>query len=403
MPGRKKVLGVSEVQALLDEETTLLSYLILDDQTLAFLLTHDDFYVVELEVSREELTNRISYFRKVIEGRQEKAGQQAGQELYQLLIAPIEQAKAKAEAKREVSSHLIIVPHGVLHYLPFAALQNSETGRYLMQDYSLVILPSASALQFVAGDRRPSAAEIEQGSDSASSPPRLPASPLIVGNPATGDYDAVASLATERAGLAPLPFAEQEAKAIAALYEVEPLIGEAATEGTVREQVPSANIVHLAAHGFYNPYAPLSSLIALAPDLPTSDPQSPISNLQSHDGWLTVGEVYGLDLHQTDLVVLSACETQVGQEGLETGLGVTAGDEVVGLTRAFFFAGTPTVVASLWKIDDEATGRLMERFYIHLKDGLGKAEALRQAQLETKAQQPDPYSWSAFVLSGNGE
>jgi CHAT domain-containing protein len=204
---------------------------------------------------------------------------------------------------------------------------------------------------------------------------------LVVGNPATGEFDATASLAMEREGLGPLPFAEQEARTIAALYDVEPLIGEAATEGAVREGVAGANILHLAAHGHYNPVAPFSSLIALAPD-------------GAHDGWLTVGEVYGLDLAQSDLLVLSACQTQLGE--------LSAGDELVGLTRAFFFAGAPTVIASLWNVNDQATALLMERLYTHLREGLGKAEALRQAQLEVMEAHPDPYYWAGFVLSGDG-
>jgi CHAT domain-containing protein len=223
---------------------------------------------------------------------------------------------------------LIIIPHGPLHYLPFAALQNPETQQHLVQTYALTTLPNASTLLF-----------IQQNAE------RELTTPLIVGNPATGDFDAVASLTTERAGLSPLPFAEKEAQAIAALYGVEPLIGPAATEGVVRTQVAGVDIFHLAAHGFYNPTAPLSSLIALAPD--PANPKSTIHNPQSADGWLTVGEVYGLNLKQTGLVVLSACQTQLGE--------LSAGDELVGLTRAFFFAGTPTVVASLWNVDDAAT------------------------------------------------
>ena len=108
------------------------------------------------------------------------------------------------------------------------------------------------------------------------------------------------------------------------------------------------------------------------------------------------GEVYGLDLSQTELVILSACQTQIGE--------LSAGDEVVGLTRAFFFAGTPAVIASLWNVDDQATGRLMERFYTHLQAGQSQAAALRQAQLELlqAEEYADPFYWSAFVLSGNG-
>ena len=77
------------------------------------------------------------------------------------------------------------------------------------------------------------------------------------------------------------------------------------------------------------------------------------------------------------------------------------GDEVVGLTRAFFFAGTPTVIASLWNVDDEATAILMKSFYLHLQEGMGKAEALRQAQVEVREEHPSPFYWAAFVLSGD--
>jgi CHAT domain-containing protein len=148
----------------------------------------------------------------------------------------------------------------------------------------------------------------------------------------------------------------------------------------VKQQAPGTKTLHLAAHGIFNPDSPLDSLIALAPD-------------NENDGWLTVGEVYGLDLHNASLVVLSACDTQMGQ--------LTAGDEFVGLTRALFFAGAPTVVASLWSVDDEATSLLMEHFYAYLRDGMGKGEALRQAQADIREQYPNPYYWAAFVLNGD--
>jgi len=92
-------------------------------------------------------------------------------------------------------------------------------------------------------------------------------------------------------------------------------------------------------------------------------------------------------------VVLSACQTNLGD--------LSEGDELLGLTRAFFFAGTPTVVASLWNVEDESTALLMERFYTHLRGGMGKAEALRQTQLEVREQYPNPYYWAGFVLTGD--
>ena len=111
------------------------------------------------------------------------------------------------------------------------------------------------------------------------------------------------------------------------------------------------------------------------------------------DGSLTVHEVYGLDLSQTDLVVLSACQTQLGAH--------SAGDDIVGLNRAFLYAGAPTVMASLWSVDDQSTGQLMEAFYTNLKQGLGKAEALRAAQADVRRTYPNPYYWAAFVLTGD--
>jgi CHAT domain-containing protein len=112
-----------------------------------------------------------------------------------------------------------------------------------------------------------------------------------------------------------------------------------------------------------------------------------------NDGNLEVHEIYGLDLARADLVVLSACQTQLGAQ--------SAGDDVVGLNRAFIYAGAPTVVASLWTVDDEATGSFMTAFYKHLRQGQGKAAALRQAQLETRERYPHPYYWAAFVLTGD--
>jgi len=122
----------------------------------------------------------------------------------------------------------------------------------------------------------------------------------VLGSPLTGDPD-----------LSPLIFAEREAQAIANLYHDQPLLGEAATESAVWEQASQASILHLAAHGDYNPHNPLYSAIGLAPDV-------------ANDGRLEVHEVYSLDLANADLVVLSACQTQLGE--------LSAGDELVGLT-----------------------------------------------------------------------
>ena len=177
-----------------------------------------------------------------------------------------------------------------------------------------------------------------------------------------------------------LRYANQEALTIAKLYNTQPLVGSAAMESALIARASNFNILHLAAHGELNQDSPLFSRIILAPGGDT-------------DGSLEVHEVYGLDLAKADLVVLSACQTQLGKQ--------SRGDDIIGLTRAFFYAGTPTVIASLWKVDDQATMDLMTSFYTHLRQGMSKAGALQAAQAETREKYPHPKYWAAFVLTGD--
>ncbi len=344
IPGRSKnIVDVPAVQAILAQQTTLVSFFVLADKTLVFLITPSDFQTIALDVGRDQLSKEIQNFRSF--NTLDEAYPESVVKLHHWLIEPWQE--------KLTTPHLAIIPHSVLHYLPFAALTDGE--RYLIDDYTLTILPNAGALPFIQ--------------DKAGRPLDKP---LIVGSPTVE-------------GLPLLLSAKQEAKAIAALYNTEPLLGEAGTEQAVREQVAGAGILHLAAHGVFNAGRPLYSTLYLAPSSDSSNPQ--------HDGRLEVHEIYGLALNKAALVVLSACETQIGD--------LSAGDEVVGLTRAFIFAGTPSVIASLWPVDDNSSTLLMERFYTHLQAGQGKAEALRQAQIETREEYPNPYYWSGFVLSGD--
>ena len=349
VPGRSSVLDLPGVQALLDEQTTLLSYFVLKDQTVVFIITHDSFHTVALDVSREDLTQEIQAFRQF--PNLAVAHPESVVNLHDWLIEPLREYLT--------TPHLAIVPHSVLHYLPFAALTDGQ--RYLLDNYVTIYLPSASVLPFIRDNVGGAGG-----------------TPLILGDPATGDPT-----------LDPLHYAERESRVVGDLHSTQPLIGEAATESALLQRASRASILHLAAHGVYNSYNPLYSAIALAPD-------------EKNDGLLEVHEVYRLDLQNCELVVLSACKTQLGELGAEgETVGVNPGDEVVGLTRAFFFGGTPTVVASLWSVDDRPTGLLMERLYTHLQDGVGKAQALRQAQLDVREEYPNPHYWAAFVLSGD--
>ena len=339
------VASLEEIQNGLDTETTLVEYFVIDDRTLAFIITCKTFETVALDPDLEALTQTIEALRNLdLDPYSDHYHLESLKQLYQWLIAPLHSNLA--------TTKLTIVPHSVLHYLPFAALSDGD--RYLIDDYTLTLLPSASTLRFLPKKRKPDATTI-----------------LALGDPKT-----------DEPGLRPLRFAKQEVNKIARLYKSAPLVETAATETALRSRAIEAGILHLSAHAKYNKHNPQFSTIYLAPD-------------DRYDGRLEVHDIYSLDLTaNTNLVVLSACQTQVGK--------LSKGDEVVALNRAFLYAGTPSVMATLWMVDDRATGMLMEQFYTHLRSGASKAEALRQAQREVRQEYPHPYFWAAFTLTGDG-
>jgi CHAT domain-containing protein/Tfp pilus assembly protein PilF len=331
-------ISITETQKLLDENTTLLSYFVAGDTTLAFIVKRDSLEVVELPVSEQEIIKANSDFRSRKDFEDPAASGLAN--LYTRLVAPLR--------SRLTTSLIGIIPHRELNYVPFAALYDGQ--HYLSDDYLLFSLPSASVLSYVKGR-----AKIET--------PKL----LV--------------LAYARPeGMPFLKKAEEEVQAIAALYGTQPVLGNEATEEMIDTRAGGYNLLHMAAHGQLDSANPLFSRIVLAPG-------------GKQDGMLRVQEVYGLDLKAMDLVVLSACETQLGA--------LSRGDDLIGLSRAFIYAGTSSVVASLWKVDDQATSVLMTTFYTHLKEGKGKAQALQAAQNEVRAQYPKPSHWAAFVLTGD--
>ena len=155
------------------------------------------------------------------------------------------------------------------------------------------------------------------------------------------------------------------------------LLGAAASEANGKRLGPGQSVLHFAVHGVIDDARPLDSALLLAGG-------------DGEDGTLRVAEAFGLNL-DADLVVLSGCST---------GLGKVTGDGILGLARAFLYAGTPSVVVSQWDVSDRATAFLMDRFYAGLKAGRGKARSLRAAQLATRARYPHPALWAAFSLVG---
>lgn len=329
---------IPDIQASLPEDEALIEYYYNDKSLFAFVLTRQGLQGVPLEASGLEADVRA--LRKAIERPDSDGYRAPAQRLYARLIQPIESVAGKEK--------LVIVPHGALHYLPFAALYNGT--QFLIDKYSLRFLPSASVVKYIRANKL-----------------ARPAGILAFGNPDLGDpkYD--------------LHFAQEEAVAVAqTVPQSKALVRKDATESALRQYAGGFQYLHFATHGEFDAESPLRSALLLARE-------------STGDGMLTVGKLYAMRL-DADLVTLSACETGLGK--------IASGDDVIGLTRGFLFAGASTVVASLWQVDDRATAELMTRFYEKLKS-MDKREALRQAQFATRQKFPHPFFWAAFQLTGN--
>jgi len=257
--------------------------------------------------------------------------------IYGLLLAPLEGLLGGAHS-------LVVVPHGPLHYLPFHALFDGQS--YLLERFEVSYLPGSSLLRYAHEAR-----------------PRVGTGMLALGNSFNGR----------------LPYALEEARAVAGLWGGVALIEEQASLDALRQSAGSCRLLHLAAHGEFRGDNALFSGLALA------------------GGWLTTLEIFNLHL-QADLVTLSACQTGRSVVG--------GGDELFGLMRAFLAAGTASLVATFWTVEDRSTARLMQRFYERLVQGESRGAALRQAQLQFLGDEENPvyhhpYFWAPFFLVGD--
>ncbi len=335
-------LTLSELQTLLGPGTVLLEYFVGGGRTLVWVVTRDGLRAFRLRIGEDDLTRRVTELRDLIASRGRTGElQQAATDLYRTLVAPAFPAGLPRE--------LIIVPHRVLHYLPFHALM-SAPGRYLIQDSLVYYLSSASLMQFTR--------EKEHAGTSAA---------LAVGNPDLGDPTMN------------LRYAEREVREVERLFpQATVLVRKDATKDQTRRHLSAQSLVHLATHADLDEADPLGSALLLRPG-------------GSDTGRLEVQEIFGLEL-DANLVILSACETSLGK--------LTQGDEVVGLTRAFIYAGTPSVISTLWQVDDRASYEIMQAFYGNLLAGQSKGEALRQAQVAILQRYPHPYYWAAYQLTG---
>ncbi len=366
---------LKDIQNSLSPDEVLVEYYLGRFTAYAWVISTDGISCVTISENGEEINKMITSLREMIKSETGKSNEQSDQDrknvvlsnAYSILFKPLED-------KLKGKTHLVIVPHGKLHYLPFAALVDGE-GKYLVEKYSFLMEPSASSmvllrkrsnkrdvslLGFALGN-----ADISKNKPTDSNAPQVEAVPSEF-----------------RGGFSPLPGSKEELAEIEKTMKEKNIktkiyIEDKFTVDTVEKLVNSAGIIHFATHGFLS-----------------GNDRGQFSGLVTANGFIYVMDIYNWRL-DSDLVVLSACETGMGK--------LTGGDEVVGLSRAFMQSGADNLLSTLWSVEDKTTRDLMTEFYKNMLSGQTKTDSLRNAQIKLMKENSDPGLWSPFVLSGKGK
>jgi len=431
-------LSLKEIQQLLDQDTLLLEYALGEDRSYLWAVTQTAIKSYELpkraeiEKSAKEVYSWLTagYRGERFIGGQRPSPAVVGATRYteesirlsRMVFAPV--------ASQLATKRLLIVSDGVLQYIPFAALpdpaamnRKGKAEQPLLVNHEIVSLPSASVLAvlrrefatrapapksvavladpvFEEADERVRIATASNGTTRGGAEPTASKESKVDDRAANSRFILERALSLQpstgedgkvRAGLniSRLPFTRREAAAILAAAPagagIQSLDFRASRATATNSELSQYRIVHFATHGLLNSERPeLSGIILSLVD----------ENGRPQDGFLRLHEIYNLSLN-AELVVLSACQTGLGKE--------IKGEGLIGLTRGFMYAGSPRVVASLWKVDDVATAELMQRFYRHMLTNKRRpAAALRAAQVEMRRQPrwQSPYYWAAFQLQG---
>ena len=344
-------LSLAEIQAALEPGTLLLAYSTGEDGTLLFAVTRDAIEAVAIPLGEAELRRRIDGWRKLAERSVPRPEfYREARDLYSLLLGPVDRQWAGAR-------RVLISPAGPLHALPFAALRRG--GRFLADGKPLTIVPSGTLYaQWVKSRREARTICAVAGFADPSRP---------------------------AAGFEALPESRRELEAVvgACPKAARRYAGDAATEEQAKRLGKDARYVHFACHGLINERRPLDSGLVL----------HVAQGKAGDDGLLQAWEIYERVRIDADLVTLSACRSASGT--------VRAGEGLLGLTRAFQYAGARSVLASLWSLGDASTLWFMERFYGELARGVPKDEALQQTQRAAIRAGHHPIRWAAYQLYGD--
>ncbi|MFC2157245.1 CHAT domain-containing protein [Acidobacteriota bacterium] len=382
-----KLDSLNEIQrGLLDEKTVLLEYFLGERGSYLFIVTRESVSFHPLP-PRAKIRESIRGFMKMLSdppaSKARYRGSPAARRLFRELLFPL------GEAQYQGIERLIIIPDGVLYYLPFETLEmdigqaDSKT-RKIVDRYDVSYAPSSSSMLYLTRNTRPhvgSPSLLAFGS---------PSYDLDSGDPEGMGRSVSAILKnlylSDGFDLSPIRFGRKEVNSIARLFPKHKrnvFIGKDAQEAVFKSvPVDSSQIIHFACHGFLDEGFPSRSALVLS-----------LKDTEEEDGFLQVREIYKLRL-SAKLVVLSGCQTGRGL--------LTAGEGILGLPRIFFYAGAKSVLSTVWRIDDKPTALFMKYFYKYLSDGKSRSAALRMAKLRMlRTRYSHPFYWAAFVLYGD--
>lgn len=370
-------LNQEEIRKLIQPDEALLEYSLGEEGAYLFVVTTDGLKAHRLALSPQQIAADVRKIQKTLEGPETPSAlfRYKAYDLYQALVAP-------AESEIGGRRRLLIAPDGILNYLPFDVLLTRQADDesslpYLVRSFSVSYIPSASVFASLSLPRSPVAAGDGPAKRFLAFAPDYPSAPAQ-GQARSDGPEVLRGGDSPGKSLSSLEGAQQEVRKIADQYRPEDVtlyLGPDANRKNFEKNPLAANRIHFAGHGVLDEERPENSALVLT------------------DGQLLVSDIFNLEL-KSDLVVLAACKTAGKQ---------VTGEGLVGLTRAFLYAGAPSVVVTLWEVADSSTSGLMVEFYRNLGRTGDKAEALRQAKLamlEKQGRLSAPYYWAPFILVG---
>ena len=368
-----EIITLDEAKRMANAGTAFFAYTLGKDRSYGFVLRKDDFRIFRAP-ARKVLQDQVAEYRKAISDK-DNCDFGLGRVLFKELVLP---------GLTKGTKRIVFVPDDILNLLPFETLVPDDRKEgWLVQDYAIAYVPSLSSLR-----------ELDIRKKGRRSRPKKDL--LAFGDPYYGSNEEDVRgqgpdifqdfYSNPSVNFFRLKYSGLETRGIASLFKAsrtDAFERERATEDRLKsEPLTDYRIIHFAAHGLIDDKKPARSSIILSLD---QDP--------AEDGFLQMREVFDLKMN-ADLVVLSACQTGLGQ--------FIRGEGIEGLSRAFFYAGSSSVLMSLWAVNDQATYQLMERFYRHLRSSENPMNALRRAKLEMIDSKvlSHPYYWAGFILNG---